>query len=160
ALRAASELRKTALLVDQLDALADLVDLKTGRLSLLLHLIEDVIAAGSIQVVISCRTFDFSHDLRFSRLGAEELELAPLARAELDRLLTSANVDPQSVAPRVRSALESVQVLDMFLQVAPTERTALIQSHQRLLEAVWNQRLSTSPDPAALAAVAERIASL
>jgi glycosyltransferase involved in cell wall biosynthesis len=68
-LAASAELRRTVLIVDQLDALGDLVDLRTERLSVLLELIANA-SAVNIPVLMSCRTFDYQHDLRFRRLVA------------------------------------------------------------------------------------------
>jgi len=52
------------LVIDQLDALAGYVDLRTARLSILLNLVRKVGAQNNVHVVLSSRTFEFQHDTR------------------------------------------------------------------------------------------------
>lgn len=59
---------RTVLIIDQLDALSDLLDVKTERLSVLLDLIVSVAEAKNVRVVCSARLFDYHHDTRFQRL--------------------------------------------------------------------------------------------
>ncbi len=76
AVSALSRKARTILIVDQLDALSDLSDIKTERLAVLLALISRVAASGTA-VVYSVREFDFQHDRRFADLNATEVHLSP-----------------------------------------------------------------------------------
>ncbi len=96
AMYALSRNARTVLLVDQLDALADLADAKTERLAVLLSLISSVKASG-IPVVCSVREFDFKHDIRFLGLAADELRLSPLAASDVEAVLLSRGIDTARV---------------------------------------------------------------
>ena len=48
--------------IDQVDALADLVVQQSARLRVLLDLVQDLSDAPGIHTVISCRTFEQKHD--------------------------------------------------------------------------------------------------
>src|SRR4051794_9304044 len=63
------------LIVDQLDALCEIVDIRTRRLDLLTRLVRQAAAHPAVRVVLSCREFESRHDARFERLDAEPLRL-------------------------------------------------------------------------------------
>ena len=64
--------QKVAVLTDQLDALAELLDLDPGRLNVLLHLVRDLAEQPNVHVVCSCRTFEQRHGARLSTIDAVE----------------------------------------------------------------------------------------
>ncbi|RWQ79273.1 MAG: hypothetical protein EOS85_17235 [Mesorhizobium sp.] len=67
--------RPTVLIIDQLDALAGYVDLRTGRLNVLLNLVRRLSGARNIHIVLSARTFEYEHDVRLRTIRAESLNL-------------------------------------------------------------------------------------
>ena len=72
ALRRLAEKRRVVVLIDQLDALGDLMDQHAGRLSALLRLVDSIRDSPNLHVIVSCREFEFRHDVRLNTLGAEE----------------------------------------------------------------------------------------
>ena len=54
--------RKVVVLIDQLDTLAGLVDLRSGRLRVLLDLIDTLADRPNVHLVCSCREFEYNHD--------------------------------------------------------------------------------------------------
>ena len=73
------------LIVNQLDALCEIVDTKTKRLNLLIRVVRQ---AATVRVrVLSCREFDSCHDAWFKRLDAKPLHLQLPAWEEVERLL-------------------------------------------------------------------------
>ncbi|RWO95997.1 MAG: ATP-binding protein [Mesorhizobium sp.] len=67
--------RPTVLIIDQLDALAGYVDLRTGRLNVLLNLVRRLSGARNMHIVFSARTFEYEHDVRLRTIRAESLNL-------------------------------------------------------------------------------------
>ena len=51
-------------LIDQLDALGELMDQHSGRLSALLRLVVSLRDTPNLHVIVSCREFEFRHDVR------------------------------------------------------------------------------------------------
>jgi nucleoside phosphorylase len=160
ALRASVAVRPTVLVIDQLDALGDLVDEQTERLTLLLELVEELVRDPAIAIVMSCRTVDFSHDVRFRRLAAEQLTLQPPSAAELDRVLQAAGIDPAKLPPRLKEVLGTIQALDAFLQLAPLEKRGLMETHQQLLAILWRQRMGQTSEAKVLETAARRLAMM
>jgi glycosyltransferase involved in cell wall biosynthesis len=161
ALAATAELRRTVLIVDQLDALGDLVDLRTERLSVLLELVNSVAGVANIPVLMSCRTFDYHHDLRFRRLAASELHLAPADWTSVSATLRAQGMDSEAVSLTLREVLCTPQALDVFLETRAAEPgSAVVDTYQRMLEVLWEQRLGSRDDSIHLNKTAERIAML
>ena len=159
ALVAAAGVRNAVLIIDQMDALADLVDIDTRRLDVLLVLVENVAKDDRIRVVMSCREFDYRHDVRMHRLRAEELVLAVPEQAKVDAVLTAHGVDPTLLAPRTRDLLNNMQALDVFLQVTPAHRAQPgMDTYQKLPKALWDDRLSGRLNRTALEKSAEQLA--
>src|SRR5262249_33043159 len=75
AIKAAASRSKVLVVVDQLDALASMVDLTSDRLNSILAFIAAASSLSQVAIVCSCRTFDFQHDTRFASLQAEVLNL-------------------------------------------------------------------------------------
>lgn len=159
ALRASAELRPTVLAIDQLDALGDLVDEQTQRLTVLLQLIEDLTHDGVVAIVMSCRTFDFRHDVRFQRLEAETVELQSPSVSEIDRVLEKSKIDPTKLPPRLKEVLGTVQALDAFLQLKPAGQGALMESHQQLLDVLWRQSIGNGEESSVLEQAARQLAN-
>ena len=67
------------LVLDQVDALAGYIDLRTARLNVLLNLVRRLGRVDNVHIVISARTFEFEHDSRLKSVAAESvsLELPP-----------------------------------------------------------------------------------
>jgi hypothetical protein len=139
---------KTLLLVDQLDALADLADAKTERLAVLLSLISSVKASG-IPVVCSVREFDFKHDTRFMGLDADQVRLAPLAASDVEAVLKSRGIDTAQVGQKLQSLLAIPHWLKQFVQLPWSGSSPAPETSQALLSVVWEQTVLRQPNEAA-----------
>lgn len=160
AIAAVAAVQPTVLFIDQLDALADLVDLHTGRLSVLLELASRLSEAG-VRVVMSCRAFDFAHDVRFKQLKANELQLEPPTSDAMNAILAANNVDATQLPPRVQEIVKTPQLLDALLELrARGEGIQLADSQQKILAQLWRARLGSDGTALQLSQAAERIAIL
>lgn len=63
------------LIIDQVDALADLVVQHSARLRVLLDLVQDLDKTEGVHTVISCRTFEQKHDPALRNLNATPIRL-------------------------------------------------------------------------------------
>jgi glycosyltransferase involved in cell wall biosynthesis len=161
ALLAAAALERPVLIIDQLDALADLVDLRSARLNVLLDLVRDVVGRGRVAIILSCRSFEIDHDARLRSLRCVRLTLGSLAGSEVERII-AAHAPGVTPTPRLQELLSTVQNLDTYLQL-PSARRSLssADAHQDLLRQRWEQLLNTATDPQrTLEVAAEKIAIL
>ena len=66
---------RVLLILDQLDALAGYLDLRTERLSILLGIVRRMGRVDNIHIVLSSRPFEFKHDLGLQAVSAQSLSL-------------------------------------------------------------------------------------
>lgn len=128
----------TALLVDQLDAVSDLTDQHSGRLDVLLRVVRQLSGIPGILVLCSARKFDFDHDVRFSHLDAQQVELSPVSVEELAPVLGRMGLDAAKMPPKLLALLRTPQWLRAFQRLNYGENP-LPTSWQTLLERVWHQ---------------------
>ena len=75
ALKSLAQTATVVVLVDQLDALADLVDLHGGRLNAVLQFIRELAEVDNLRVIASSREVEHRHDARLAAIAAETIQL-------------------------------------------------------------------------------------
>lgn len=134
------------LIIDQLDALAGYVDLRTGRLSALLNLIREVGTERNIHVVLSARRFEYEHDTRLKTVRAEsvQLELPPWSTAL--KILESNGIKAGGWPVDAQEVMRSPQSLATFLRFTDPKTAEPFSKYQKMLEQLWIERLIARPD--------------
>lgn len=107
---------KVVLLIDQLDALSELMDLKTDRLTLLLRLINDMKYTQNVHVVCSCRTFERQYDRRLNTIQAEDMVLALPSWDAAAAILAQHGVAAGTWPESFQEMLRVPQYLKLFLR--------------------------------------------
>jgi hypothetical protein len=159
ALRQLSASRPVVLLIDQIDALAELMDLRSSRLSVVLSLIRKLRGVEGMHIVLSCREFEFRHDLRLSSLDPATVRMTDPSWEEAERILGAAGIDGNQWPPHARELLRRPQYLNFFIShFAKTQHRAPFDSYNAMVEAVLNSGDLNVPGLECLATV-ERIAA-
>ncbi len=150
--------RPAVLIVDQLDAVGDLLgrDSDPGALvEQLVHETRGTRPRVEIHTVLACRTFDWRNDPRLRRLlpaAGAQVEVTALARDEVDRVLEGAGFDPASFRARQIEILRLPQHLSLFIEgTADTPGAPAFSGASVLFDRYWNAKRR---------AVAERAAPL
>jgi hypothetical protein len=128
------------LLIDQLDALCSLIDLHTGRLTVLLELVNNL-PKSNVHLVLSCRDFEFRHDVRFSRLDAEQVVLALPTWEQVSGILSSYELTTTGWPENFREILRTPQYLKIFLEYLKEKQQPVFTSYQAMLEDVWQSKV-------------------
>lgn len=136
---------KVVVLVDQLDAVSDLLDQRSERLNVLLNLIQAISGVPGVHVVASCREFEFRHDVRLSGLDAERLDLELPAWDAVTPILSRHGHDPDGMGEPLRALLRVPFQLKVYIDVAAAD--AGFESVGALLEALWEQRVVDPQGP-------------
>lgn len=140
-----SERRPVVLIVDQLDALASVIDLRTDRLNILLNLIRRLGAKPNIHIVASSRRFEFDHDVRFRSLDAETLTLELPSWSQIDPVLSKRGVSSENWSENFRDLLRSPQSLRIFLELLEgTQEAEIFETYQAMLDKLWEIRVLDS----------------
>lgn len=127
-------------LLDQLDALADMVVQHSARLRVLLNLIRDLKGIPNVHVVATCRAFEQRHDPSLRNLEGELLTLEPPKWEDVDVALQSHGVQAGGWSEEMRGILRSPHALDTFLSLLDgTDELSLLRSYRGMLEIQWNR---------------------
>lgn len=153
-----SKLQPVLLVIDQLDALAGYVDLRTGRLNVLLNLVRRLGKHPDIHIVLSARTFEFEHDVRLRSIAAESVRLELPAWHTILGLLETKGIQPGGWPQDAQEVLRSPQALSTFLRLSNREHQEPFQTYQTMLDQLWSDRILQLPDGSRLAQVASEIA--
>jgi hypothetical protein len=139
--------QRVLILIDQLDALADLIDLRPGRLDALLTLVKQLSGHPNVHIVCSCRTFEYEHDIRLTSIETEMLHLAPLDWDSVSALLQERGVHADHWPAACKTLLTLPQHLKVFLlRLAGTTEDQLFETYQQLYDDLWRQRVLKGND--------------
>ena len=142
ALRKLADKRRVVVLIDQLDALADLMVQHSERLSVLLRLVDGVRGLPNLHVILSCREFEFQNDVRLNTMNAEKVSLARLSWDEVKHVPAARGLETGGWGEDVRDVLRTPQHLAMFLDhLADKGDEPLFTNYQGLLARILEERL-------------------
>jgi hypothetical protein len=143
-LRASAAQGKTLLIVDQLDAVAEIADRSAERLNFLLNLIQRTSDCENLHIVVSSRHFEFQTDARLRTIDAQTLELNLPPWEDVAPILTRAGHRPDSFSEVLRGLLRNPWALNLYLQIAKADEE--FTSLTELMEAFWNADVLAAPD--------------
>jgi hypothetical protein len=128
--------------IDQVDALADLVVQHSARLRVLLDLVQELFEAPGVHTIISCRTFEQKHDPGLRNLDATILTLELPAWSTVLPVLVARGLQAETWNQDLQQVLRSPHALDIFLSLLEraTEPAAL-KSFHGLLEKQWETQV-------------------
>lgn len=146
------------LLIDQLDALAGYLDLRTGRLSILLNLIRKLGGRDNVHIVLSSRTFEFNHDVRLRSVSAESIMLDLPAWSEILAVLEARGVNAAGWPADAQEVMRTPQALATYLQLGGRYSSEPFTSYQAMLDRLWSERVLVGDNGAARDQLATDIA--
>ncbi len=157
AIKAIANTEKIILLIDQLDAVSELLDRQPGRLNVLLSLIQSLAGTKNVHIVATCREFEFRHGTQFARLDYfERLDLHLPTWEQISPLLEKEQHDPNRMGEPLRELLQNPLHLRIFLEIAkPGEE---FESFPRLLDRLWEVRINSEPEAQQLIAFLTQLA--
>lgn len=133
---------KVVVLIDQLDALAELVVQHSQRLRSPLDLIRGLSGVENVHIIASCRVFEHRHDTRLRNLEAEAMILELPEWKQVDAALKKYGINAGAWNASIREDLRSPQTLNLFLQLVPSTNEAdLLLGYQHMLEELWKQQV-------------------
>lgn len=142
AVNALADAGPVLVLIDQLDALADLVVQHSARLRVLLNLVRDLDEIPNVHVVASCRAFEQRHDPSLRNIEAYSLTLELPAWVAVDGILRRRGVQANGWNPEMRETLRSPHALDTFLSLlVGDDEVTLADSFHGILQRQWSAKV-------------------
>jgi len=146
AIRAIASTDKIILLIDQLDAISELLDRQPGRLNVLLSLIQSLAGTKNVHIVATCREFEFRHGTQFARLDSfERLDLHLPTWEHIAPLLETEQHNPNAMGEPLRELLQNPLHLRIFLEIA--KPGDMFKSLPMLLDRLWQEHILKQPEP-------------
>ena len=155
-----ARLKPVFLIIDQLDALASQLDLKSDRLNLLLNLVRRVGGSPNVHILMSARTFEFNHDVRLRAIEAEAITLALPPWHEVKEQLAASGIDADTWPENARQVVRNPQALKTYLSLAKANDDQPFSKYQSMLEQLWREKVTSSPNAEALASLASDLAGI
>jgi hypothetical protein len=148
-LRALAEKERVVLLIDQLDAVSELLDRRSGRLNVLLDLIQTLASTKNIHIVATSREFELRHDVRLTSLSAqdniERVDLCLPSWEQISLALVRTGHKPDQMTDVLRELLRTPLHLKVFLDLS--QPSAGFGSLQSLLGRLWEERVTDPRGP-------------
>ncbi|MFV2044653.1 MAG: NACHT domain-containing protein, partial [Anaerolineales bacterium] len=151
-------LQPVYVIIDQLDALASQLDLRSGRLNVLLNLVRRIGRVPNVHVLLSARTFEFNHDVRLRAIEAEAVTLALPPWHEVKERLAEVGIDSDAWPEKARDVVRIPQALKTYIALANSGRTESFSTYQAMLEHLWHDRIASADDSEGLIALASDLA--
>jgi nucleoside phosphorylase len=145
---------------DQLDALASQLDLRSGRLNVLLNLVRRIGGVSNVHILLSARTFEFNHDVRLRAVEAEAVTLAVPPWHEVKERLAEVGIDSDAWPEKARDVVRIPQALKTFIALAGMGRSEPLTTYQAMLEQLWRDRIASAADSDNLIALASDLAGI
>ncbi len=140
-----AKLERVVLVIDQLDALADMVDLHSHRLGLILNLIHRVSALPNVHIISSCRTFEHIHDSRLRNLEAESIYLELPSKEDVVSLLSEKGIKSTGWPNDFIEMLQTPQYLKIFLEFnRGTAEPEIFQSSHAMMDKLWKEQIENA----------------
>ncbi|WP_454648288.1 phosphorylase family protein [Bradyrhizobium liaoningense] len=146
------------LLVDQLDALAGYVDLRTGRLSVLLNLVRALGNRRNVHVVLSARRFEYEHDARLKTIQAESVVLELPPWSTVLKILEANGIQAAGWPADAQQVMRSPQSLATYLRLPDASKAEPFANYQKMLERLWTDRILQRQNGSRLSRLTGRIA--
>lgn len=157
-LKRLSCLHPVVLIIDQLDALAGYVDLRTGRLSVLLNLVRKLGLHRNVHIVLSARAFEYEHDTRLKTVHADRLTLELPAWSDILNILEPHGIMAGGWPKDAQEVMRSPQALTTFFLFNDKVTVEPFSTYQAMLEKLWQDRIVSQPNGGRIAKLAGRIA--
>lgn len=114
AIRATATNRSMVVIIDQLDAVSEMVDGNSDRMFALTRLIHSLTDCDGVRLVVSARPFEYQNDARFRTALPEdkttEIRLGPPDWSEVEKVVSTVT-DPSQLSQATRETLRNPRAL-------------------------------------------------
>ncbi|EGR3149406.1 AAA family ATPase [Vibrio parahaemolyticus] len=122
----ASQTKPVVLLIDQMDAVSEVMDQSSNRFRVLVDLVvslksrfESIKLSGKkpVHIIVTSRPFEASFDTRFTQLEAKHIELPLPEKSAVEALLTDLGIEISSIPPSMYPAIQVPFALNLYVSL-------------------------------------------
>jgi hypothetical protein len=138
------------LLIDQMDAVSEVMDQSSNRFRVLVDLIMALKGQFEsrkkhpIHIIVSSRAFEASFDTRFTQLEAERIDLQLPSKEQIEELLTDIGIDVSTVLASMYPTIQVPFALNLYVSLVKAGCNSVEITSKNLLHRWLEKKLSNS----------------
>ncbi|MFA0483929.1 hypothetical protein [Vibrio sp. 10N.222.55.B11] len=139
------------LIIDQMDAISEVMDQSSSRFRVLIDLIlglKEYFEARKtypIHIIASSRPFEASFDTRFTQLDAEEISLNPLPKEDVELFLEEINIHKVNIPASMYPTLQVPFALSLYVSLVKAGDNKMEITSKNLLSRWLEKKLANDP---------------
>ena len=149
AVHSLTEKESVLVLIDQLDALCDMMTTPTKRLALILNTVRDLARMPRVKVVLAVRPFEYQYSVQLRGVKVKDIRLALPKWEDVRPHIESAGVDPDSLSTELQAELTRPQVLCLFLErIKSGDEATALPTYFAMRKRLWDMEVTKAPNSA------------
>lgn len=149
AVHSLAENERVLVLIDQLDALCDMMTTPTKRLTLILNAVRDLATMPRVKVVLAVRPLEYQYSVQLRGLKVKDIQLALPTWEDVRPHIESAGVDSKSLSAELQAELTRPQVLCMFLErLKSGDEATELPTYFAMRKRLWDMEVTNAANSA------------
>ena len=145
AVHSLAENERVLVLIDQLDALCDMMTTPTKRLTLILNTVRDLATMPRVKVVLAVRPFEYQYSVQLRGLKVKDIQLALPTWEDVRPHIESAGVDSKSLSAELQAELTRPQVLCLFLErIKSGDEATELPTYFAMRKRLWDMEVTNA----------------
>lgn len=134
--------QRTVLIVDQIDALSNVLSSRRRPLEEIMSLVEDASKIENVRIIVSCRKYDFNYDQSFAGLhDSNRIAVGGLTIEDVQRVLQENNIETDGMSDELKELLTNPLNLSLYCTTNPDLAEKEIRKLTDLYDCLWNNIL-------------------
>lgn len=145
AVHSLAENERVLVLIDQLDALCDMMTTPTKRLALILNTVRDLARMPRVKVVLAVRPFEYQYSVQLRGVKVKDIQLALPTWEAVRPHIESAGVDSKSLSAELQAELTRPQVLCLFLErIKSGDEATELPTYFAMRKRLWDMEVTNA----------------
>ena len=147
AVHSLAENEPVLVLIDQLDALCDMMTTPTKRLALILNTVRDLARMPRVKVVLAIRPFEYQYSVQLRGVKVKDIQLALPKWEDVRPHIESEGVDPDSLSAELQAELTQPQILYLFLErIKSGDEATELPTYFAMRKRLWDMEVTNAPN--------------
>ena len=149
AVHSLAEKESVLVLIDQLDALCDMMTTPTKRLALILNTVRDLAKMPRVKVVLAVRPFEYQYSVQLRGVKVKDIQLTLPKWEDVRPHVESAGVQPNSLSAELQTELTRPQILFLFLErIKSGDKATELPTYFAMRKRLWDIEVTNAPNSA------------
>lgn len=138
---------RVLVLIDQLDALCDMMAAPTKRLSLVLNTVKELARISGVKVVLAARPFEYHYSVQLLGAKLKDIQLSLPKWEDVRPHIEAAGVNPETLSSELKEELTRPQVLNLFLaRIQSGDVAENLTTYFAMRTTLWESEVVNAPN--------------